>query len=249
MKIVVVGGTGLIGSKIVALFRARGDDVTAASPGNGINSVSGEGLEEALTGASVVIDVTNAPSSAGSAAKVFFETSSRNLLAVERLAGVRHHVALSIVGADRVVGQGYYRAKIAQEQLIKASGVPYTLVRAAQFLEFLAGIADAHVENGVVRLPLGLLQPVAADDVAGFLAEVALADPLNATVEIAGPERAPLDEIVGRYLKATGDPRGIVGDPEARYFGGRLAEGSLVPMGSARRGRIHLESWLRLGQN
>jgi uncharacterized protein YbjT (DUF2867 family) len=175
----------------------------------------------------------------------FFERSSRNLLAAEAAAGVRRHVALSIVGADRAPGQGYYRAKVAQENLIEASGLPYTIIRSTQFFEFLGAIADASTEGGVVRLPAGLLQPIAADDVAALVTEAALANPRNGTLEIAGPERAPFNEIVARYLKAIGDPRAVVTDPKARYFGGRLEETSLVPRGEARLGRLNLEAWLR----
>jgi uncharacterized protein YbjT (DUF2867 family) len=248
MKIVVIGGTGLIGSKTVAILREGGHEVVAASPKGGVNTVTGEGLKEAMAGAQVVIDVSNAPSSDRQAALEFFETSSHNLLAAEAAARVRHHVALSIVGTDRVPDQGYYRAKRAQEGLIKASGIPYTIIRSTQFLEFLGSIADASTDGGVVRLAPGLLQPIAADDVAAFVAEVAFANPRNGIVEIAGPERAPFNEIVARYLKAVGDPRKVVKDPEARYFGGRLQEKSLVPLGEARLGRFNLEEWLRRSQ-
>jgi uncharacterized protein YbjT (DUF2867 family) len=244
MKIVVIGGTGLIGSKTVAILRRGGHEVVAASPKSGVNTVTGEGLKEAMTRAQVVIDVSNAPSSDRKAAFEFFETSGHNLLAAEAAASVRHHVALSIVGADRVPDQDYYRAKVAQERLIKASGIPYTIIRSTQFLEFLGGIADASTDRGIVRLAPGLLQPIAADDVATFVAEVAFANPRNGIVEIAGPERAPFSEIVARYLKAVGDPRKVVEDPEARYFGGRLQEKSLVPLGEARLGRFNLEEWL-----
>jgi uncharacterized protein YbjT (DUF2867 family) len=240
MKIVVVGGTGLIGSKVFELLRQRGNAVVAASRKGGIDTVTGEGLAEAIAEASVVIDVSN------SAALDFFTTSIRNLLAAEAAAGVRHHILLSIVGADRVPDQGHYRAKVAQEALIKASDIPYTIVRSTQFLEFLAVIADASTNDGVVRLPVGLVQPVAADEVAAFISEVALADPQNGTVEIAGPERGPLDEMIGRYLKAISDPRPVMSDPEARYFGGRLEETSLVPQGEARLGQLNLEKWLQV---
>ena len=248
MKIVVIGGTGLIGSKIVAILRQGGNEVVAASRRGGVNTVSGEGLKEAMAGAQVVIDVSNAPSPDRQAALEFFETSGRNILAAETAARVRHHVALSIVGVNRVPDQGYYRAKIAQERLIKASNLPYTIIRSTQFLEFLGSIADASTDGGIVRLPLGLLQPIAADDVAAFVAEVAFANPRNGIVEIAGPERAPFNEIVARYLKAIGDPRKVVKDPEARYFGGRLEEKSLVPLGEVRLGRVYLEGWLRLSR-
>jgi uncharacterized protein YbjT (DUF2867 family) len=245
MKIVVIGGTGLIGSKTVAILRQGGHGVVAASPKGGVNIVTGEGLKEAITGAEVVIDLSNAPSRDAAAVLEFFETSGRNLFAAEAAAGVRHHVALSIVGADRVPGQDYYRAKVAQEKLIEASGIPYTIIRSTQFLEFLGRIADASTDGSVVRLPPGVLQPIAADDVAAVVAEVALADPRNGIIEIAGPERAPFNEIIARYLKAVGDPREVVQQPEARYFGGRLEEQSLVPLGEARLGRLHLEEWLR----
>jgi uncharacterized protein YbjT (DUF2867 family) len=245
MRIVVIGGTGLIGSKTVAILSQRGHDVVAASPKGGVNTVTGEGLKVAIAGAQVVIDLSNAPSFDRQAVLEFFETSGRNLVTAEAAAGVRHHVALSIVGADGVPDQGYYRAKVAQEKLIAASGIPYTIVRSTQFLEFLGAIADASTEGGVVRLAPGLLQPIAADDVAALVAEIAVANPRNGIVEIAGPERAPFDEIVARYLNAVGDPRKVVKDPEARYFGGRLEETSLVPLGEARIGRLSLEEWLR----
>jgi uncharacterized protein YbjT (DUF2867 family) len=248
MKIVVIGGTGLIGSKTVAILRRGSHEVVAASPKSGVNTVTGEGLKEAIAGAQVVIDLSNAPSFDANAVLEFFETSGRNLLAAEAAvaAGVRHHVALSIVGTDLVPDQGYYRAKVAQEKLIEASDIPYTIVRSTQFMEFLGGIADASTDGSVVRLPLGLLQPVAADDVAAFVTEVALANPRNGIVEIAGPERAPFNEIVARYLKSVADPREVVQDSEARYFGGRLEENSLVPLGDTRLGRLNLEEWLRL---
>jgi uncharacterized protein YbjT (DUF2867 family) len=246
MKIVVIGGTGLIGSKTVAILRRGSHEVVAASPKGGVNTVTGEGLKEAMAGAQVVIDLSNAPSFDANAVLEFFETSGRNLLAADAAAGVRHHVALSIVGTDRVPDQGYYRAKVAQEKLIEASGIPYTIVRSTQFMEFLGGIADASTDGSVVRLPLGLLQPVAADDVAAFVTEVALANPRNRIVEIAGPERAPFNEIVARHLKSVADPREVVQDSEVRYFGGRLEENSLVPLGDTRLGSLNLEEWLRL---
>ena len=245
MKIVVIGGTGLIGAKTVAILRQGGHEVVAASRKGGVNTVTGEGLKEAMVGAQTVIDVSNAPSLDAKAVLEFFETSGRNLLAAEAAAGVRHHVVLSIVGADRVPGQGYYRAKIAQEKLIETSGIPYTIIRATQFFEFLGSIADANTNGMVVRLPLGLLQPVAADDVAAIVTELALADPRNGIIEVAGPDRAPFDEIVARYLKAVGDQREAVKDSEDRYFGGRLEEKSLVPWGEARLGLVSLEKWLR----
>jgi uncharacterized protein YbjT (DUF2867 family) len=245
MKIVVIGGTGLIGSKTVAVLRQRGHEVLAASPQSGINTITGEGLKEALAGAQVVIDLANSPSFEDKAVLEFFETSGRNLLAAEAAAGVRHHVALSIVGTDRTPENGYFRAKVAQEKLIEASGIPYTIIRATQFLEFLGAIATASADGNLVRLSPGLFQPIAADDVAAIVADVALAAPRNGIVEIAGPERAPFSDIIARYLKAVGDPREVVSDPDARYWGGLVEERSLVPLGDARLGRIGLDDWLR----
>ncbi|NLS07420.1 SDR family oxidoreductase [Rhizobium sp. P32RR-XVIII] len=248
MKIVVIGGTGLIGSRTVAILRRGGQEVIAASPKGGVNTVTGEGLKEAMAGALVVIDLSNAPSSDPQAVLEFFETSGRNLVAAEAAAGIRHHITLSIVGTDRVPDQGYYRAKVAQEKLIEASGIPYTIIRSTQFLEFLGRIADASSDGSVVRLAPGLLQPIAADDVAAVVAEVAFDNPRNGVIEIAGPERAEFNEIIARYLKGIGDPRKVVKDPEARYRGGRIEEKSLVPLGEARLGRISLEEWLRRSQ-
>ncbi|WP_425908196.1 SDR family oxidoreductase [Nitrobacter sp. TKz-YC02] len=247
MKIVVIGGTGLIGSKTVAILRQGGHDVLAASPNSGVNTVTGDGLKEALAGAQVVIDLANSPSFEDKAALEFFETSGRNLLAAEAAENVRHHVALSIVAIDRT-DNGYFRAKVAQEKLITTSGIPYTIVRSTQFLEFLRGIADSSADGNIVRLPPVLFQPIAADDVAANVADVALAPPRNGIVEIAGPERAPFNEIVARYLKAVGGPREVVSDPEARYYGGRVEEYSLVPLGEARLGRIGFDEWLRRSQ-
>src|SRR5208283_2821134 len=244
MKIVVIGGTGLIGSKVVEKLKQKGHEAIAAAPNTGVNTITGEGLKEAMAGAQVVIDLANSPSFEDKAVLGFFETSGRNLLAAEAAAGVRHHVALSIVGTDRS-DNGYFRAKVAQEKLIKTSGIPYTIIRATQFLEFLGGIADSGADGNVVRVSPGLFQPIAADDVAPVVADVALAAPRNGIVEIAGPERAPFDEIVARYLKAVGDPREVVRDPEAQYFGGRVEQRSLVPLGEARLGRITLDEWLR----
>jgi uncharacterized protein YbjT (DUF2867 family) len=248
MKIVVIGGTGLIGSKTVALLRQGGHEVLAASPNSGVNTITGDGVKEAVAGAQVVIDLANSPSFEDKAVLEFFETSGHNLLAAEAAAGVRHHVALSIVGADRTSDNGYFRAKVAQEKLIKASGIPYTIIRSTQFLEFLSGIAASSTDRNTVRLSPGLFQPIAADDVAAIVADVALAVPRNGIIEIAGPERAPFNEIVSRYLKAVGDPREVVSDPEARYWGGRVEEHSLVPLGEARLGRIGLDEWLRRSQ-
>jgi uncharacterized protein YbjT (DUF2867 family) len=248
MKIVVIGGTGLIGTKTVAILRQGGHEVVAASPRSGINTITGEGLKEALAGAQVVVDLANSPSFEDKAVLEFFETSGRNLLAAEANAGVRHHVALSIVGTDRTPENGYFRAKVAQEKLVEASAIPYTIIRATQFLEFLGDIAASSADGNTVRLSPGLFQPIAADDVAPIVAEVALAAPRNGIVEIAGPERAPFNEIIARYLKAVGDPREVVRDPEARYFGGRVEERSLVPLGEARLGHIGLDEWLRRSQ-
>jgi uncharacterized protein YbjT (DUF2867 family) len=244
MKIVVIGGTGLIGSKTVAILRSRGHEVVAASPQSGVNTITGKGLKEALAGAEVVVDLANSPSFEDKAVLEFFETSERNLLPAEVAAGVRHHVALSIVAIDRT-DNGYFRAKVAQEKLIVASGVPYTIIRSTQFMEFLRGIADSSADGNIVRLPPVLFQPIAAEDVGAFVAEAALAAPRNGVVEIAGPERAPFNEIVARYLKAIGDPREVVSDPKAKYWGGRVDERSLVPLGEARLGRTGLDEWLR----
>jgi uncharacterized protein YbjT (DUF2867 family) len=247
MKIVVIGGTGLIGSKTVAILRQGGHEVIAASPQSGVNTITGEGLKEVTAGAQVVIDLANSPSFEDKAVLEFFETAGRNLLAAETAAGVRHHVALSIVGTGRW-DNGYFRAKVAQEKLIVASGVPYTIIRATQFMEFLGGIAASGADGNIVRISPSLFQPIAADDVAPIVAEVALAAPRNGIVEIAGPERAPFNQIVARYLKAVGDSREVVRDPEARYFGSRVEERSLVPLGEARLGRIGLDEWLRRSQ-
>jgi uncharacterized protein YbjT (DUF2867 family) len=245
MKIVIIGGTGLVGSKTAPILRQGGPEVVAASPNTGVNTLTGQGLKEAMAGTEVVIDLANSPSFEDRAVLEFFETSGRNLHAAEAAAGVRHHVAVSIVGADRTPDSGYFRAKLAQEKLIQASGIPYTIIRSTQFLEFLGAIADASVVGGVVRMSPGLFQPIAADDVAAITADLALAAPRNGIVEIAGPERAPFNDIIARYLKAVGDPRQVVSDPEARYFGGRVDERSLVPLGEARLGRIDLTEWIR----
>ena len=218
MKIVVIGGTGLIGSKVIEKLKQKGHEAIAAAPNTGVNTITGKGLEEALAGAQVVVDVANSPSFEDRAVLKFFETSERNLLPAEATAGVRHHVALSIVGIDRT-DNGYFRAKVAQEKLIKASGIPYTIVRATQFLEFLGAIANSSADGSKVRLPPCLFQPIAADDVAANVADAALAPPRNGIVEIAGPDRAPFNEIVARYLKAVGDPRDVVRDPVASILG------------------------------
>src|SRR5215472_8486853 len=245
MKIVVIGGTGLIGSKSVAILREGGHEVIAGSPKSGINSITGEGLKEAMAGAQVVVDLANSPSFEDKAVLEFFETSGHNIRVAEVAAGVRHHVALSIVGIDRSPDNGYFRAKVAQEKLIEASGIPYTVIRSTQFMEFLGAIAASSADGNKVRLSPGLFQPIAADDVAANVADVALAAPRNGIVEIAGPERAPFNEFVARYLKAIGDPREVVSDPQARYWGSLVEEHSLVPLGEARLGHIGFDEWLR----
>jgi uncharacterized protein YbjT (DUF2867 family) len=244
MKIVVIGGSGLIGTKVVNNLRNRGHDVVAASPRSGVNTITGEGLAEALAGSAVVVDVANSPSFDDNAVLEFFETSSRNLLAAEAVAGVRHHVALSIVGADRLTDSGYLRAKVAQEKLIEASKIPYTIVRSTQFFEFLDAIAQSNTEGGTVRLPPALFQPIASDDVAAMLAEVALGAPANGIIEVAGPERVSMAELVQQFLNAKHDKRKVVTDAHARYFGAELSGRSLVPGGRARIGRTRFEDWL-----
>jgi uncharacterized protein YbjT (DUF2867 family) len=244
MKIVVIGGTGLIGSKTIPLLREGGHNVVPASPQTGVNTITGQGLHEVLAGAQVVIDIANSPSFEDQAVLEFFETSGRNLLSAATAAHVRHHVALSIVGIDRS-DNGYFRAKIAQEKLIRASGLPYTIIRSTQFMEFLAGITAASVSGDLVKISPGLFQPIAADDVAAIVADVAVAAPRDGIVEIAGPDRAPFNEIVARYLQAIGDAREVVADQDALYFGGRVEERSLVPMGDARIGGTSLDAWLR----
>src|SRR5256885_2990635 len=219
MKIVVVGGSGLIGTKLVNRLRKQGHEVVAASHKSGVDTITGEGLPEALAGAQVVDDVANSPSFEDKAVLKFFETSGRNLLAAEKAAGVRHHVALSVVGTDRLLESGYFRAKMAQENLIKASKIPYTIVRATQFYEFMGAIAQFSTVGQTVRLLSALAQPIGSDDVAAAMADVAVGPPLNGTIEIAGPERIPLDQLVGRFLTATQDPREMVRDAHARYFG------------------------------
>ncbi|OHV83941.1 SDR family oxidoreductase [Ensifer sp. LCM 4579] len=244
MKIVVIGGTGLIGSKLVKNLRERGHEVLAAAPNTGVNTITREGLAEALDGAEIVVDVANAPVWEDKAVLEFFETSGRNLLAAEAAAGVRHHVALSIVGSERLPDNGYFRAKVAQENLIKASGIPYTILRATQFFEFVGGIAQSATVGEEIRLSPALFQPIASDDVAAALADVTTAPPVNGTVEVAGPEAIPLDEVVRRFLRATQDARKVVPDVHARYFGSVLDDQSLTPRENPRLGAIRYEDWL-----
>lgn len=245
MKIVVIGGSGLIGKKVVSKLKDKGHDVIAASPSTGINALTGEGLADALKDASVVIDVSNSPSFEEAAVLKFFETSARNLAAAEQKAGVKHHIALSVVGTDLLADRGYFRGKQAQEKLIKAASIPYTIVQSTQFFEFLSSIVPSGDESQNPALPFGHVQPIASEDVAAILADVALASPLNGTVEIAGPERFPLYQLAQRYLEATGDSRKVSGDEKAQYFGYFLDENTLVPKGKARIGFIHFENWLQ----
>ena len=244
MKIVVIGGTGLIGTKLVNKLRQSGHEVVAASPASGVNTITGEGLAEALAGAQVVVDVANSPSFEDRAALEFFETSGRNLLAAEAAAGVGHHVALSVVGTDRLLENGYFRAKMAQEKLIKASKIPYTILRSTQFFEFVSGIAQSGTVGQTVHLSPALVQPIVSDDVADAMADVTLGAPVNGTIEIAGPERVRLDELVGRFLRATQDPREVVTDVHARYFGVELNDQSLTPGDNPRIGSTRFEDWL-----
>jgi uncharacterized protein YbjT (DUF2867 family) len=244
MKYIIIGGTGLIGKKLVEILKERGHQVQSASPSSGVNTVTGEGLKEALTGADVVVDVSNAPSWEDNAVLAFFQTSQQNLAAAEKAAGVKHHIALSIVGAERLPDNGYLRAKVAQEALIKKSGIPFTIVRATQFFEFLNGIADSSMKGNEVHLSTGAIQPIAAEEVSAALADIAEAAPLNGTTEIAGPQRFALAELVRDFLNAKGDKRKVVGDPETPYFGGKLDDQSIVPIGEARLGKISFEQWM-----
>jgi uncharacterized protein YbjT (DUF2867 family) len=244
MKVVVIGGTGLIGSKLVEKLRAHGHDVMPASPDTGVNTLTGEGLTEALAGADVVVDVSNSPSFEDAAVLEFFETSTRNILDAEAPAGVRHHVALSVVGTERLAESGYIRAKIAQEKLIEKAVIPYTIVHATQFFEFATRIADDASDGDTVRVPPVLIQPMAAEDVAAAVCNVALAAPLNNTVEIGGPEPLPFEEFVRQGLRAVGDQRVVVADPGARYFGARLSERTLVPGEGAQLGATRYVDWL-----
>ena len=244
MKIVVIGGTGLIGSKLVSRLRQKQHDVLAASPNSGVNTVTGEGLAEALAGAHVVVDLANSPSFDAAPAMAFFRAAGHNLMAAEAAAGVRHHVALSVVGTDRLLENGYFRAKLVQEELIEASGIPYTIVRSTQFFEFVGAIAQEGTSGQTAHLSPALFQPIAADDVADAVADVAVGPPHNATIEIAGPERVPIDELVGRYLRATKDPRVVIPDAQARYYGIALDDRSLTPGDNPRLGIVRFDDWL-----
>jgi uncharacterized protein YbjT (DUF2867 family) len=243
-KVVVIGGTGLIGSKLVNKLREHGHEAVAAAPNTGVNTLTGEGLAEALKGAAVVVDVSNSPSWEDAAVLKFFETSTRNLLDYEAAAGVRHHVALSVVGTERLAESGYFRAKIAQEKLIRESSIPYTIVHATQFFEFLKGLADISVVDGKVHLPPVLFQPMAADDVAGEVAKIAVSAPVNGIVEIGGPEQFRIDDLVRRRLASLKDPREVIADPNALYSGAKLSERTLVPGTNARLGETRFETWL-----
>jgi uncharacterized protein YbjT (DUF2867 family) len=244
MKIVIIGGTGLIGAKLASKLHRTGHDVIPAAPRAGVNTITREGLDKALAGAEIVVDVANSPSFEDDAALKFFETSSRHLLAAEDAAGVRHHVALSVVGTDRLAECGYFRAKLAQENLIRASKIPYTILRATQFFEFAGAIANSSADGQVIRLSPALFQPVASDDVAAALADIALESPINGVVELAGPERFSVDEFGRRYLTATNDRRKVVADIHARYFGAELNDRSLTPGNNARLGSVRFEEWL-----
>lgn len=244
MKIVVVGGTGLIGSKVVGLARAEGHTASVAVPNTGVNTVTGEGLFEALMGVDIVIDVSNSPSFEAEAVMAFFKNSTSNLLDTGKATGVKHHVALSIVGTNRLPDNAYFQAKLAQEAMIRNHALPYTIVHATQFLEFLPTLADMYTTGNEARVPTGNVQLIAADDVASMLLEAALSRPQNGDIEIAGPERAPMNVMVERYFAATGDNRQALADPTASYFGALLEENSLVPHGEARRGTITFDQWI-----
>lgn len=243
MKVVVIGGSGLIGTKLIARLTAHGHEAISASPKSGVNTLTGEGLKEVLAGANVVVDVSNSPSFEAKAVMDFFTTSTRNLLSHEAAAGVRHHVALSVVGVDRMGDNAYFRSKIAQEKLITESSIPYSIVRATQFYEFVKRIADDATEGNQVRIAPVSFQPIAADDVASALGKVAVGTPVNGVVEIAGPDRFRFDELIRKTLKASNDPREVISDPHAQYFGGELGERTLVPGDHARLGEIHFTSW------
>jgi uncharacterized protein YbjT (DUF2867 family) len=251
MKIVVIGGSGLIGAKVVSILRERGHEALAASPKSGVNTLTGEGLAAALAGAQIVVDVANSPSFEDKPAMDFFETSGRNLLAAEKTAGVKHHVALSVVGTDRLTGSGpgslsgYFRAKMTQENLIKASEIPFTIIHATQFFEFVKGIVQSATDSSTVRLSSVLMQPMAADDVAAAVADVALEQPVNDMIEVAGPDQIRQDELVRQYLSATGDARKVLADDKPRYFGIEVNDQSLIPGANPRLGKTHFEDWLR----
>jgi len=244
MKIVVIGGTGLIGSKLVVLLGQQGHDVLAAAPNTGVDTLTGAGLAEAFEGAEVVVDVSNSPTLDGDAAMAFFQTAGRNIAEAEKAAGVRHHLALSVVGTDRLQDSGYFRAKLAQERLIQASGVPYTLIHATQFFEFLRGIAQSAIDGDTVRLPHVRFRPMAAQDVAAGLAEAAVAPPVNGMIEIAGPESFHMDELIARVLEYDGDPHKVIADPAAPYFGVAVDDNSLMPGPGARLGTTGFDWWL-----
>jgi uncharacterized protein YbjT (DUF2867 family) len=245
MKIVVIGGTGLIGSKLVAVLRQRGQEVLAASPDSGVNTLTGEGLAEALAGAQVVVDLANSPSFEDAAVMKFFETAGHNLLAAEAAAGVKHHLALSIVGTDQLPDSGYLRAKVAQERLIKASGIPYTILRSTQFFEFIGRVAESFSDGKTVRVPPALVQPILSDDVVAALADLVLGAPANDTLEVAGPEKLRFDELIRLVLANNNDARKVTTDAHARYFGTELNDRSLVPASTtARIGATRFESWL-----
>jgi uncharacterized protein YbjT (DUF2867 family) len=244
VKIVVIGGTGLIGAKLVGKLRQKGHEVIAAAPSTGVNTITGEGLDEVLSDAEIVVDTANSPSFEDSAVLKFFETSGRNLLAAEVTTKMRHHVALSIVGTDRLPQNSYFRAKLAQENLIKASGIPYTILRATQFFEFIGGIIDTSADEQIIRLSPALFQPVSSEDVAAALADVTLGASVNGIVELAGPERFSLDDFARKYLAATKDPRKVVADIHACYFGAELDDRSLTPGHNPRLGSVRFEDWL-----
>lgn len=248
MKIVVIGGTGLIGSKTVKLLSERGHEAVAAAPSTGVDTMTGVGLDAVLEGASVVIDLANSPSFEDAAAMAFFQTSGQNLVAAEAKAGVGHHIALSVVGTARLQASGYFRAKQAQEEIIEASGIAYTIVHSTQFFEFMGAIAKSATKGNEVRLSTALIQPISSDDVAAAVADIALAAPVNGLIEIAGPDRQPLNEMVARFLTAAQDPRIIIADPVSTYFGVVLDETSLVPAGQARRGATAFDTFLARGE-
>jgi uncharacterized protein YbjT (DUF2867 family) len=245
MKVVIIGGTGLIGTKVATLLRRAGHDVLQASPATGVNTLTGEGLSEALAGAEVVVDLANSPSFEPGAVLSFFEQSTSNLIEAEKAAAVPHHVALSIVGIERSPDNGYFPGKVAQERIVKAGGVPYTIIRSTQFIEFISGIADGATSGQTVHASPGAFQPIAADDVASFVAEAATSAPLNGTFEIAGPEKRPMSDFLAGYLAATRDARTVVVDKDARYFGSLVDEQSLVPLGPAKLGKLDIKTWFR----